>query len=97
MYYYLWQYTDIRDGSVKRITSHCADPETIDNLFLPKFLDFVGSAVGHQVLTKRGDVYPERISDLVFASLQLFKDMQFKILDGEADLKKTIGMSKWLV
>lgn len=96
MYCYVWQYTDVRDGSVKGITSRCADPETIDNLFLHKFLQYAEYELGHKVLTKRGDDYPSRISDLSPESLQLFKDMQFKILDGELDLRKTIGMSKWL-
>lgn len=96
MYSYVWQYTDIRDGSVKKISSRSADPETIDGLFLQKFLHCAEYELGHKVLTKRGDDYPSRISDLSPESLQLFKDMQFKILDGESELRKTIGMSKWL-
>ena len=95
--YYAWQYTDIRDGSVKIITSYCSESETIDSLFLPKFRDYSRSELGRMILTKSGDDYPTRISDLLSESLQLFKDMKFTILEGESDLKKTIGMSKWLI
>lgn len=92
-YQYLFQYKNLQDGSLKRISSFNESKITVDELFLKPFINYVHSVSG-TISYEGKDHYPSKISELRGDSAILLAQMEFKIISGQENLLKSLGFGR---
>lgn len=92
-YQYLFQYRNLKDGSLTTISSLSESKLTIDELFLRKFLDYMDS-ISSDVSYEGKDYYPHKISELRGDSAILFNKMEFEMISSQDNLLKSLGFGR---
>lgn len=92
-YQYLFQYKDLEEGSLKRITSLNESRLTLDELFLQSFINYVERTSG-SISHEGSGYYPRKISELRGESAILFAQMEYEIVSGQENLLKSLGFGR---
>lgn len=95
MYQYSYQYKDLLDGSLKKLVCASEFKLTLDELFLQPFIRYIERTLSEPVSYEgKDECFPLKISELRGDSVIHFQKMEFKLIDGKENLKKSLGFGR---
>ena len=92
-YQYVYQYKDLKNDSLKKMSAFTDSKITVDELFLDPFIHYAESVSG-AISYEGKDSCPLKISELRGDSAILFTQMEFKVISGQQNLLKSLGFGR---